>query len=132
MPERFFPFERRSHLRFSVPGSRVELVPVDPSADPSLSPKQVALVDVSVGGLSFGCAERIELGARFRFILHLPDHEPMHLLGQVKWRGRGPKTPGDVYGVEFAPYGTAPGENAPECEKTLQALELSALYPKVE
>ncbi|MEW6358839.1 MAG: PilZ domain-containing protein [Planctomycetota bacterium] len=129
MTERFFPFERRSHTRFTVPAARVEIVPVGAQTIPS---PQATLVDLSIGGLSFACAAPIELGASFRFTLYLPDHEPMHLLGKVKWRGRGPKTAGYVYGVEFARYGTAPGENPLEYEKALLALESSILEPKAE
>ena len=99
---------------------------------PPPPPKQAALVDLSVGGLSFACDGPIELGQHFRFDLYLPNHEVMRLLGRIKWRGRGPNTPGYVHGVEFARYGTAPGENHLEHEKALLALEASLIEHEVE
>ncbi|NOZ24213.1 MAG: PilZ domain-containing protein [Planctomycetes bacterium] len=132
MTERFFPFERRSHLRFKVPGARMDLLPVDPRTSAPNTPQGASLIDLSVGGLSFACRDPIQLGELFRFSLSLPGHEPIRLLGRVKWRGRGPNTPGYVHGVEFARYGTRPGENRPEHEKVLLAFEGTVLEPEAE
>ena len=132
MNERFYPFERRSRPRFRIEGATVELTSADSEAGASKGPRTADVVDLSVCGLSFSLVDAIPLGARLAFVLHIPDHEPMQLVGRIKWRGRGPSAPGYVYGVEFARYGAKPGYNSPSIEKELLVLEADVLEHQTE
>ena len=132
MTERFYPYERRSRPRFHVNGTTVEFAPADRKAGKTHDPRKAAVLNISVNGLSFSLDEPVTLGACLSLILHIPGREPMQLVGRVKWRGRGPKISAYVHGVEFARYGTGPGENDPKIERDLKLIEVKLLGQKAE
>jgi len=47
---------------------------------------QVAVLDISSGGMRFEAFERLEKGQEAKFLLNLPDTTPLKIKGEIRWR----------------------------------------------
>jgi hypothetical protein len=115
--------ERRSCPRFSAAGAT--LAWVDP-AEPRRRGAECAVQDLSRGGVRFFTPGPAPPGTHLDLQLQLPDApDALKLRGHVVWTRLSSGQFHEV-GVEFAPYGEAPGANPPGALERLAALEAGA------
>lgn len=76
--------ERRKHPRKE---SDAPLILLQPS--PASGSEGAQLRDISLGGLAFESAARLERGSRFEFALHVPTRGWVDGTGTIRWIRRG-------------------------------------------
>ena len=80
------------------------------------------VVDVSKGGLSLACSEKLDQGEKIMVQLLAPNEEPLNLRARVRWRRQADS--GDMLlGVEFMPFTGRGGHNSHKALDVLRRLD---------
>lgn len=118
--------ERRACARFAVPGATVYYKEVGFFFSREYSDDYYPLFDISLGGCNFLSQTPLKPERKVSLKIVIPGEEDaaIVLTGRVIWTS--PHS-GMSYnyqnGIQFNPYGTGRGDNAPECLERLKALE---------
>jgi len=115
--------ERRRYKRFTIEGARVEFTTLGADRVSEACSGEAPLRNISLAGLSFRFERPIQADTKLKMVLHVPDFPPVRLVGRIRWTGQQSGVPGRVFGVEFWPFDSRPGNNTVEARKQLKELE---------
>lgn len=110
--------EKRSCVRFKIPGSTVSYKPEKFFSSPSgqyYGEEFCPVLDISRGGILFICQQKMKEDARLYLKILIPgEHSPLKLKGIIR---RVTPNPGKSYkyqiGIQFLPYGEKKDQNYP-------------------
>ncbi len=114
--------ERRSVPRFKIPGARVKLHQEGGFQGCEAQSDEGLLDDCSVNGLRIETQKAFKPGAKAKLELFIPEHENLHLTGNIIWAAPAlDKTKMHVV-VEFSPFGEGIGYNPVAARKHLEEI----------
>jgi Tfp pilus assembly protein PilZ len=124
LPRMTFRPERRSCERFPVRGGSVDWAP---EANPGDVDTECPIGDLSRGGVRLSTSRPASRGTRVQVTLRIPgEPDELRMAGTVVWTQ---VSSGQLHemAVAFAPYTSAPGDNAPDALDRLVAIEARCL-----
>lgn len=118
-------YEKRSYIRFKIPGATVDYQRKTLFPKPGFIEEFCPLADISRGGLRFLTEKPIKPETEVSVKISIPGERiPFTMKGIVKWSSPGEgKTYKYQVGVQFHPYGDKKEENLPQNMVKIMALE---------
>jgi len=114
--------KRRCH-RFEVPGGIGRYKKTGPLHFFRSFSKVTPVIDVSKGGLSLECEDKLRKGDKIKIELQIPTEEPIILRSLVLRHGQPRDRVNQMACVKFAPFGKLMGGNSSEALEVLKCLE---------
>ncbi len=118
-------YERRSCVRFTIPGATVDYQRKTLLPKPGYIEEFCPLVDISRGGIRFLAQKPMKPETEVSVRISIPGERiPFTMKGVVKWSAAAQaKTYSYQIGVKFHPYGDKKEENLPQNMVKIMALE---------
>ncbi|MGB9765055.1 MAG: PilZ domain-containing protein [Candidatus Saccharicenans sp.] len=111
-----YQLEKRISQRFKIPGATVSYKRTRWFLNKKKFEEEFCpLLDLSRGGLRFGCRRRLRVGKKLYLQLSIPgERSPLFLLGRVRWSAKNDNENFPYQtGVQFNVYGEKKDQNYP-------------------